>query len=312
MARQRAHAHELELPLEEIDEHREFVEPACAQQSAPLVDPVVVLELAAVLKPDVLVHVGLQILGVGVHRAELVHADEIAVLADPGKLDERPAVGLLVPDGGLDLACQYEELPVAEAFVQHLEAGPVEPSQHLHAVVGAVAPLGDEEIQPPRRAQLGADPVPEVVHEIDELAEDAREALEYHFLLHHRRAGVAHEVAAHRERQVSFGDEVVEVDDLVELAVGVDELRIAWPVGSKLASVRRVHEDGARGEGILVFLYPWPELAAVQAVARLEHADHVRVLHRADVQLRPGGHTGLGVTLQIRLILEPDPRPSSP
>ena len=87
MPAQRPYADELHLALEDVDEHRQLVEPELAEQPSPAVDAVVVGEFAAVLEPLVLKHVGLEVLRVGVHRTELIDSDEIALVAYPRQLD---------------------------------------------------------------------------------------------------------------------------------------------------------------------------------------------------------------------------------
>ena len=57
-------ADQLHLALEHVDEHRQFVEPGFAQELAPAVDAIVVRELSAILKPFILKHIRLQVLGV--------------------------------------------------------------------------------------------------------------------------------------------------------------------------------------------------------------------------------------------------------
>ena len=78
---QGTHPHQLHLPLKDIDKHGQLVEPGLAQEPAPLRHTVVVAELAAHIQVIVFVYVGLQILRIGIHRAELVHVEDLAVLA---------------------------------------------------------------------------------------------------------------------------------------------------------------------------------------------------------------------------------------
>ena len=160
---QRAHAHELHLALEDVDRHRELVQPAAAHQFAPEVDAVVVGEFATVLQAFVLQHVGLEVFGIGVHRAELVHADELAVPAHALELDQGAAGRVVVPDGGAELLADDEVLAFVEAFVDDFEAGAVHAAEQLDAVVGAVLALGDPHVEPAGGFHLGAGAVPEIV-----------------------------------------------------------------------------------------------------------------------------------------------------
>ena len=72
---QRTDTHQFHLPLENIDAHREFVQPGFPQHPPPYVHPVVIRELAALLQALMLQHVRLKVFGIGIHGPELVHAD---------------------------------------------------------------------------------------------------------------------------------------------------------------------------------------------------------------------------------------------
>ena len=82
MLAQRAHAHQLHLTLKDVDQHRQLVDPQLPEHGAPSGDAVVVVELSTRLQLVVLIDVGLQVFGVGIHRSELIHPDPIAVLTD--------------------------------------------------------------------------------------------------------------------------------------------------------------------------------------------------------------------------------------
>ena len=72
---QRTYSHQFHLALEDVDAHGEFVDPSAAKQTAPMVHPVIARELAALLQAFMLQNIGLKILRIREHRAELVHAD---------------------------------------------------------------------------------------------------------------------------------------------------------------------------------------------------------------------------------------------
>jgi len=164
VTREGTHTDELALALEHVDEHREFVEPYLAHPAAPEIDAVVVGEFATGLQAAVLVEVGLQVLAVAVHGAELVDTDDFAVLADTAQLDEGGAGGYVVPDGGLLLAGEDEKLALAELLVEDFETGSIEAAEDLDAVVGAVLALGDGHIEAAGgAAELRTHPVPEIV-----------------------------------------------------------------------------------------------------------------------------------------------------
>ena len=78
---QRTHTHQLHLALKDIDKHGQLVEPGLAQKTSPLRDAIVITELATHIQIIVFVDVGLQILGIGIHRPELVDVELLTVLA---------------------------------------------------------------------------------------------------------------------------------------------------------------------------------------------------------------------------------------
>lgn len=168
-----AHSDQLHLSLEYIDEHRELVKPGPAQQFAPAVHAVVARELASFLEAFVLEQIRLQVLGVRVHRAELVNTDHIAVVADTVELHERAVGRIVVPDGGAELSTENIEFTVVKTLVDHFKASPVHPPQELHAVVCAVLSLGHPEIEPSRPFKLRAYAVPDVVTEIYQFSGNA-------------------------------------------------------------------------------------------------------------------------------------------
>jgi len=193
---QRPDAHELEVSLEEVDQHRELVEPAFAQDTAPVADAVVILELAAFLEASVLVHVALEIFAVGVHRPELVNAYQLSVPAHAAQLDDEAAVGRFVADGLAHLLAYDVELPLEEALVHYVEACPAETPQHFHAVVRPVLAPGQREIYFSEDGQFGAGAVPEEMHPVDDVIERRQEGAKDDLFLEDRGAGVAVEVPA--------------------------------------------------------------------------------------------------------------------
>lgn len=127
---QRSYPHELHLAFQDIEQHGQLVEPGLAQETAPARHTVVVAELAALVQVVVLVHIGLQVLGIGVHGAELVYVENLAVLAHPTQLHQgtigvRLAMGLtlLLPD---DTTTVVDVL-----LTHHLKTTIIEPTQNL-------------------------------------------------------------------------------------------------------------------------------------------------------------------------------------
>lgn len=81
MVAQGTDAHQLHLTLEEIDEHRQLVQPALTHESAEGADADVVGNLAAFAQTLLVEHIALQIFRIGVHRPHLIDLDLLAPLA---------------------------------------------------------------------------------------------------------------------------------------------------------------------------------------------------------------------------------------
>ena len=80
---QGSHPDQFHLPLQNVNKHRQLIQPGLAEEPAPLRHAVVVAELAAHIQIVVLVDVGLQVLGIGIHGAELEDIELLAVLPYP-------------------------------------------------------------------------------------------------------------------------------------------------------------------------------------------------------------------------------------
>lgn len=227
VARKRPHTDELALALEHVNEHGELVDPYLAHPAAPEIDAVVVGELAAGLQTAVLVEVGLKVLAVAVHGAELVDADDFAILAHTAQLDEGGAGGHIVPDGGLLLAGEDKELALAELLVEDLETGSIEAAEDFDTVVGAVHAFGDGHVEAAGgAAELGAHPVPEIVAGKDKVGDAPGVALHDELALEHGGAAVAPQVAAGGEVLVGAVEEGVEVLHLVEGLLAEEDLGV--------------------------------------------------------------------------------------
>ena len=86
---QRTDTNQFHLSLNQVENHRELVKPKLAKHSTPFRDTVVVGELATHIQIIVLVDIGLQKLGIGIHRPKLIHVEHLAILADSPQLDEQ-------------------------------------------------------------------------------------------------------------------------------------------------------------------------------------------------------------------------------
>ena len=80
---QRAHTYQFHLTLQDVDEHGQLVEPGLTQELSPLGDAIVVIELATHIQVVVLIDIGLQVLRIGIHGAELEHIELLPVLPYP-------------------------------------------------------------------------------------------------------------------------------------------------------------------------------------------------------------------------------------
>ncbi len=165
---QRTHTHQLHLSLEDVNEHGQLVEPQLTEYGAPAGDPVIVLELASIVKGIVLVNISLQVLGIGIHRPELVHPEELASLADTVQLDDR-SVGVGVATRGLSLPSD-DAIAVMDVLLRdNLEAAIIESTKDLgtgkHLALLAV----DEIVETTGQAHLGTDTMPETVEGVKDL-----------------------------------------------------------------------------------------------------------------------------------------------
>ena len=303
------HADQLHLAFQDVDRHRELVQPAPAHQFAPEVDAVVVGELAAVLQALVLQHVGLEVFGVGVHRAELIDTDHIAVPADAAEFDQRAAGRVVVPDRGAELAPDDEEFALVEALVNDFESGPVHPAQQLDAVVGAVLALGDPHVEPARGLPLGAEAVPKIVGAVHELAREAGETPVDQVSLEARGARMAPDVSAVHEGLVGLVEEGIEVADAVQAHAVDDDLRVMSAQVVEGIAVVGVDDEGCVIEFLAVGVEPFEEVVEPEVQRGLE--DGVEVAAGGDVVLQFGAGLDalLGVVLgdELLFVAEGDP-----
>lgn len=168
---QRPHTHQFQLPLQDIDDHRQLVQPTAAQFAPPIIDPVIMGEFPAFLQSLMLQDIGLQILRIGIHRAELVNTDHIPMVSDPVQFDQCAIGRVVVPDGFPELLSEDEILTLMETLVHDFEPSPVHPAQQFHAAVAPVLSLGDPHIEPTGDLHPGTHPVPAIMHQIQHLAD---------------------------------------------------------------------------------------------------------------------------------------------
>ena len=166
---QGAHAHQFHLPLKDIDEHGQLVQPSLAQEPAPLRHAIIVTELATDVEVVVLVDISLEILRIGIHRPELEHVELLSVLADAAQLDKHP-VGMLLLAGLAFLLGDNTIAIVDVLLADHVETTIIQSSEHLGAGKHLTHPASAEVIEPSRQAHLWADPMPQKIKEIDDIS----------------------------------------------------------------------------------------------------------------------------------------------
>lgn len=130
LAAQRSNPNELHLPFQHIEQHGQLIEPSLTQETAPARHTVVVTELAALVQVVVLVHIGLQVLGIGVHGAELEHIEELAALAHPTQPHQR-TIGVRLAMGFTLLLPDNTTTVVDILLAHHLKTTIIEPTQDL-------------------------------------------------------------------------------------------------------------------------------------------------------------------------------------
>ena len=210
------HAYELHLSLEDVDDHGQLVNPGFPEQAAPEVHPVVVGELSTLLQPLVLQHVGLEILGVGVHSPELIHADHLSLVPHTVQFHQHAAGRLVVPDGILHFLAQKEVLTFVITLVDYLETGPIHTSEQFHAAVSAVLPVGNPHIEPAGQAELREHTVPQVMQPDEHLAQETRELFLDYRPFQRRCSGIATDIPFIHEHLAGLVQEGVQVTDRVE------------------------------------------------------------------------------------------------
>jgi len=127
---ERAHADELEVAPEPVDDHRELVEPGLSQELAVPGDAEVVGELAAGSEVVVLVDVWLEVFRVWIHCPHLVDADYFAAVADSPEADQKAGGRRVVADRFLDLGGGDAVFAALVVGVGDVEAGAIDAAHH--------------------------------------------------------------------------------------------------------------------------------------------------------------------------------------
>ena len=284
LSAQRPHAHEFHLAFEDVDEHGQLVQPSAAELVSPVVDTIVTRELTALLQAFVLQDVGLEVFRIGIHRAELVHADHLPLISNTIQFDEGTEGGVVVPDGLAEFLAQDKILAVVETFVDDLESGPVHSPQEFHPAVTTVLPLRHPHVKPAGPAHPGEDPVPEIVEEIEHLPGESGTGALNHLLLQTRCAGMAQKISAVHHVLVRLVQEGIQVTD-----AGKAHLVDNQPCMMALKRIQRIAVIGVHNVG-----------AGVKFVAVLVHPGR----RRGQVHFPCGGMNPLQVHIADQLLLQ--------
>ena len=165
------HTHQFHLPLHHVDKHRQLVKPGPAQETSPLGDTVVIVELATHIKVVVLVDVCLKILRIGVHRPELKHVELLPTLPDAAQPNQW-AIRMLVL-AGLTFLLHNDTITVVDVLLtDHVETAIIKPAQHLGTREYFTHLFGTEIIKTTRQSQFRTHPMPQKIKEIDDICKE--------------------------------------------------------------------------------------------------------------------------------------------
>ena len=174
MRAERTHSHKFDVTFEVVPPHGLLVEPEPSHHASPLRDAHVVVELASLLQVVLAVDVVLQVFRVGMHGAQLVDGDGLAVAADAPEPDDQAVGWIHVVVRVADLAGGVPGEPVDFAVFERFESAGDQASEHLGQRDDAVFALGDAEVEPFCDAQLGQHALDDEVDQMVRVAQDGR------------------------------------------------------------------------------------------------------------------------------------------
>lgn len=132
--RKRTYPNKFDLTPKEVVSHGEFIDPNPAQEFSNRADTIIIVELATRAKTVMDVDIGLDVLRIGVHSAELIDIEQGTPFAYATKFDDRSPAGNVVPDRLLDFACHNKELAGSSRFIDYFETCAIDATQNLDAV----------------------------------------------------------------------------------------------------------------------------------------------------------------------------------
>ena len=212
---ERTYADQFHLALEDIDKHGQLVDPGFPEQTSPEIHPVVIGELATLLQTLMLQHIGLEVFRIAVHRPELIDADHLPLIPNAVQFHKHSAGGFVIPDGSLHLLAQQVILPVVETLVNHLESGPIHPSQQFNAAVSPVLPIRHPHIEPTGPPHLGKRAMPQIMQSVQEFTQESGERTFDHRPLQTGSPGMAAEIPLVHQHLTRLVQERIQVPDLV-------------------------------------------------------------------------------------------------
>ena len=266
-------------------------------------------ELPAFLQSLMLQDVGLQILRIGIHRAELVNTDHISMVSDPIQFDQRAIGRVIIPNGFPELLSEDEILTLMEALVHDFESSPVHPAQQFHAAVAPVLSFGDPHIEPTGDLHPGTHPVPAIVYQIQHLAENTRMRPQNDFLLQARSARMAPQIPAIHHILVRFVQEGIEMTDVGQSQLVDYQARMVVFKGIQGIAVVGVDNEGTLIEFIVMLVQPGHDFIQAHALRSRMDPVQVPIGNHLILQFRPGIHARFGIVLrnELFLMLELDP-----
>ncbi len=306
---ERTHAHEFHLSFEDVDEHREFIDPTTAEFVTPVIDTIVTRELAALLQAFVLQDVGLEVFRIGVHRAELVHADHLPFIPDSVQFDEGAKGGIIVPDGFAELLAQDKEFSFVKTLVNDFETSPVHSSQQFHTAVTPVLPLRYPHIKPAGPTHPGENPVPEIMEEIEHLSRESGTGALNYLPLQTRCSGMAQKVSSIHHVLVRFVQESIQVTDSGKAHLVDNQPRMMALKRIQRIAVVGIHDVSTRVEFVAVLVHPGSCFRQTHLLRGSVNLLQIHIANQLLLQLSAILHAPLRIVLREArtIILKVDP-----
>ena len=168
---QRPDTHQFHLSFEDVDKHGQLINPILSQPTTPSGNPVIIVKLTPSSQFVVIVDVCLQILGVSIHRPELIDQKMFPVLTYPIEFHDH-AITWMIRCGLPPLLGNHAKTIMNIELRNHVEATIVKPTQHFRTRKYLSRFLGAPIVKPPRQANLGTKSMPNEIEEIQEISNE--------------------------------------------------------------------------------------------------------------------------------------------